>query len=148
MTADGTAKDDVKVPDGDLGKQIQGDFDEGKDLLVTIISAMGEEQVSFFFRAYLPFLSHPCRTRSKHADVLFCTGYFLQGSPQGCLNAFTITVRPPSPSLASKKSNQLFISITALFLIRISDRIHHRTLSSIRSRVSSSSSFIPSILLY
>ena len=44
MTQDGTAKDDVKLPDSDLGKQIQADFDEGKDLLVTIVSAMGEEQ--------------------------------------------------------------------------------------------------------
>ena len=44
MTQDGAAKDDVKVPEGDLGKDIQGGFDEGKDLLVTIISAMGEEQ--------------------------------------------------------------------------------------------------------
>ena len=46
MTADGTAKDDVKVPEGDLGSQITSGFEEGKDLLVTIISAMGEEQVS------------------------------------------------------------------------------------------------------
>ena len=44
MTSDGTPKDDVKVPEGDLGKEIQGSFDEGKDLLVTIVSAMGEEQ--------------------------------------------------------------------------------------------------------
>jgi len=44
MTQDGTSKDDVKVPEGDLGSQIQADFDEGKDLLVTIVSAMGEEQ--------------------------------------------------------------------------------------------------------
>ena len=44
MNQDGASKDDVKVPEGDLGKQIQGDFDEGKDLLVTIVSAMGEEQ--------------------------------------------------------------------------------------------------------
>ncbi|KAI0270740.1 eukaryotic translation initiation factor 5A-2 [Gloeopeniophorella convolvens] len=44
MSADGTSKDDVKVPEGDLGKQIQTDFDDGKDLLVTIVSAMGEEQ--------------------------------------------------------------------------------------------------------
>ncbi|KAJ7145989.1 eukaryotic translation initiation factor 5A-2 [Mycena epipterygia] len=44
MTQDGTAKDDVKVPEGDLGKQIQSDFDDGKELLVTIVSAMGEEQ--------------------------------------------------------------------------------------------------------
>lgn len=45
MTNDGVAKDDVKVPEGDLGKDIQAGFDEGKDLLVTIISAMNEEQV-------------------------------------------------------------------------------------------------------
>jgi translation initiation factor 5A len=44
MTNDGTAKDDVKVPDSDLGKQIIADFENGSDLLVTIISAMGEEQ--------------------------------------------------------------------------------------------------------
>jgi hypothetical protein len=47
MTQDGTAKDDVKVPEGDIGTQISAGFDEGKDLLVTIVSAMGEEQVSF-----------------------------------------------------------------------------------------------------
>jgi hypothetical protein len=46
MTSDGTAKDDVKVPEGDLGKQITTEFEEGKDLLVTIVSAMGEEQVT------------------------------------------------------------------------------------------------------
>jgi len=43
MTNDGTPKDDVKVPEGDLGKQIQNDFEAGKDVLVTIVSAMGEE---------------------------------------------------------------------------------------------------------
>ncbi|CCE82727.1 Piso0_002469 [Millerozyma farinosa CBS 7064] len=43
MTQDGDTKDDVKVPDGDLGAQIQSAFDEGKDLSVTIISSMGEE---------------------------------------------------------------------------------------------------------
>ena len=47
MTPDGASKDDVKVPEGELGTQISGGFDEGKDLLVTIVSAMGEEQVSF-----------------------------------------------------------------------------------------------------
>lgn len=44
MTADGTAKDDVKVPDSDLGKEIQTAFDDGKDILVSILTAMGEEQ--------------------------------------------------------------------------------------------------------
>jgi len=46
MTSDGTPKDDVKVPEGEIGKDIQAGFDNGKDLLVTIISAMGEESVS------------------------------------------------------------------------------------------------------
>ena len=45
MTVDGASKDDVKLPEGDMGKEIQAGFDEGKDLLVTIVSAMGEEAV-------------------------------------------------------------------------------------------------------
>ena len=45
MTQEGVSKDDVKVPEGELGQQISTDFEEGKDLLVTIVSAMGEEQV-------------------------------------------------------------------------------------------------------
>jgi len=43
MTPDGTAKDDVKVPEGDIGKQIAEDFEAGKELLITVIAAMGEE---------------------------------------------------------------------------------------------------------
>lgn len=43
MTMDGNSKDDVKVPEGGLGKQITDDFEDGKELLVTIVSAMGEE---------------------------------------------------------------------------------------------------------
>ncbi|KAJ7353423.1 eukaryotic translation initiation factor 5A [Mycena albidolilacea] len=48
MTQDGVPKDDVKVPEGDLGREIQAGFDNGQDLLVTIISAMGEEQAISF----------------------------------------------------------------------------------------------------
>lgn len=58
MTNDGVAKDDVKLPEGDIGKQIQADFDEGKDLLVTIISAMNEEAVRYWFLG-LSRLSQP-----------------------------------------------------------------------------------------
>ncbi|KAG0349027.1 Eukaryotic translation initiation factor 5A [Podila humilis] len=43
MTADGGNKDDVKLPEGELGEKITADFDEGKELLITIIAAMGEE---------------------------------------------------------------------------------------------------------
>ena len=51
MTQDSNPKDDVKVPEGDLGTQIQAGFDEGKDLLVTIVSAMGEEAAISFKEA-------------------------------------------------------------------------------------------------
>jgi translation initiation factor 5A len=44
MLPDGSTKDDVKIPDGELGEKIQSEFHEGKDLIVTIIAAMGEEQ--------------------------------------------------------------------------------------------------------
>ncbi|KAI8369591.1 eukaryotic translation initiation factor 5A [Radiomyces spectabilis] len=43
MKEDGTTKDDVDLPDNDLGKQIQEMFEEGKELIVTVVSAMGEE---------------------------------------------------------------------------------------------------------
>jgi hypothetical protein len=62
MNNDGVPKDDVKVPEGDLGSQITSDFESGKDLLVTIVSAMDEEQVctdislSYRFCSYRSFL--------------------------------------------------------------------------------------------
>ncbi|EIN05901.1 eukaryotic translation initiation factor 5A-2 [Punctularia strigosozonata HHB-11173 SS5] len=44
MSQDSVAKDDVRVPEGELGEQIVQGFEDGKDLLVTVVSAMGEEQ--------------------------------------------------------------------------------------------------------
>ena len=43
MTADGSTKEDVKVPEGQLGDQLTTDFEEGKDLVVIVQTAMGEE---------------------------------------------------------------------------------------------------------
>ncbi|KAF5352986.1 hypothetical protein D9758_007901 [Tetrapyrgos nigripes] len=48
MTQDGVPKDDVKVPEGEIGTQIEAAFNEGGDVLVTIVSAMGEEQAISF----------------------------------------------------------------------------------------------------
>ncbi|KAL8291571.1 hypothetical protein RQP46_002549 [Phenoliferia psychrophenolica] len=44
MTMEGVTKEDVKVPDTEVGKLIQDQFDEGIDLMITIVAAMGEEQ--------------------------------------------------------------------------------------------------------
>jgi translation initiation factor 5A len=39
----GETKDDVKVPEGELGTKLQEEFASGKSLTVTILKAMGEE---------------------------------------------------------------------------------------------------------
>ncbi|TPX35793.1 hypothetical protein SmJEL517_g01892 [Synchytrium microbalum] len=51
MTGDGSTKDDVKVPEGEVGEKLRAEFGEGKELLVTVISAMGEEAVTTFKEA-------------------------------------------------------------------------------------------------
>ncbi|PWN32898.1 putative HYP2-translation initiation factor eIF5A.1 [Meira miltonrushii] len=51
MSNDGSSKDDVKVPEGEIGEQISSQFDDGKDLMVTIVSAMNEEQAISFKEA-------------------------------------------------------------------------------------------------
>lgn len=43
MLSDGSTKEDIKLPEGELGEKIQADFDEGKEVIVTVVSAMGEE---------------------------------------------------------------------------------------------------------
>ena len=46
LTKSGQTKDDLKLPtDEQLLAQIKAGFDEGKDLVVTVMSAMGEEQI-------------------------------------------------------------------------------------------------------
>ena len=54
MDSDGNSKDDVKVPETDLGREIEKAFEDGKDCLVTIIAAMG--WFSFLFK--IPFNIH------------------------------------------------------------------------------------------
>ncbi|KAG0474160.1 hypothetical protein HPP92_016017 [Vanilla planifolia] len=46
LTENGETKDDLRLPtDDNLLKQITSGFEEGKDLVVTVMSAMGEEQI-------------------------------------------------------------------------------------------------------
>jgi translation initiation factor 5A len=41
MLVDGTPKDDVKVPEGDIGDQIQAAFDDGQDVSLTLPYVQG-----------------------------------------------------------------------------------------------------------
>lgn len=43
MLPTGETKDDVKVPEGEVGEQIRQMFDDGKEIVVTVIKALGEE---------------------------------------------------------------------------------------------------------
>jgi len=45
LTGDGATKDDLKFPEGEIGQQLRSLFDEGKDVVVSVISAMGTEGV-------------------------------------------------------------------------------------------------------
>lgn len=48
MEDDGSLKDDMNMPTSDMGKEIQEKYDEGLSLTLTVMSAMGEEQVIGF----------------------------------------------------------------------------------------------------
>jgi translation initiation factor 5A len=43
LMTDNDSKDDVKLPENDLGNEIQAAFEDGKDIMITILTAMGEE---------------------------------------------------------------------------------------------------------
>eukprot|EP00698_Gefionella_okellyi_P004022 TRINITY_DN13732_c0_g1_i1.p2 TRINITY_DN13732_c0_g1~~TRINITY_DN13732_c0_g1_i1.p2 ORF type:complete len:155 (-),score=14.79 TRINITY_DN13732_c0_g1_i1:63-527(-) len=45
MDEAGNIKEDLKSPEGELGERIRADFDEGKELLLTVYRAMGMEAV-------------------------------------------------------------------------------------------------------
>jgi len=41
----GETRDDLKLPQGDIGQTMQASFSKGEDLLCTVLSAIGEEAV-------------------------------------------------------------------------------------------------------
>ena len=43
MEDSGDTREDIKLPEGDIGKEIQTKFENDDQFMVTIISAMGEE---------------------------------------------------------------------------------------------------------
>ena len=43
MDDSGDTREDIKLPEGDIGKEIQTKHDNDDQFMVTIISAMGEE---------------------------------------------------------------------------------------------------------
>jgi translation initiation factor 5A len=48
MLPNGETKNDIKLPDNEVGVQINENFKNGKDLLIAIVSSMGEEHAMSF----------------------------------------------------------------------------------------------------
>lgn len=48
MTPNGETKDDVRLPEGEIGEQLKTEFEAGKDLIVSVLSSMGIEQAMSF----------------------------------------------------------------------------------------------------
>lgn len=45
MREDGTTKDDLKLPENEVGELIRKDYAADKQLLITVVRAMGDEQI-------------------------------------------------------------------------------------------------------
>jgi len=45
MNDGGDLREDLKLPDGELGAQLRAEFDNGKELLCTVLKSCGEECV-------------------------------------------------------------------------------------------------------
>ncbi|KAJ2372228.1 translation initiation factor eIF5A [Coemansia sp. RSA 2607] len=43
MNESGDTKEDIKLPEGELGETIESEFDAGKELLITVLTSMGIE---------------------------------------------------------------------------------------------------------
>jgi len=51
LTSKGETKNNLKLPEGEIGDQIKQMFDEGKDVVISVLSAMGLEGVVAFKEA-------------------------------------------------------------------------------------------------
>jgi len=45
MKDDGTLREDLKVPEGELGNQLRAEFDIGRELICTVLKALTDEVV-------------------------------------------------------------------------------------------------------
>nr|GMD75323.1 eukaryotic translation initiation factor 5A-4 [Ipomoea batatas] len=97
LTENGNTKDDLRLPtDEALLGQIRGGFDEGKDLILTVMSAMGEEQIcavkdiaKFNLMCMIidsfPFEENGIMKESPYGFCLSCDGYKVYAVKEGKL---------------------------------------------------------------
>merc|ERR1712080_84601 len=51
MIPDGSTKEDLKIPEGEIGEKLREAFNNGKEVTVQVLSAMGMEQAKSFKEA-------------------------------------------------------------------------------------------------
>lgn len=49
MSDNGDLREDLKIPDGDVGQQVRSEYDAGKDILCTVLKSCGEEVRPYFY---------------------------------------------------------------------------------------------------
>lgn len=70
MKDDGEIRDDIKIPEGDVGKEIQTKFEASEDFMVTILSAMGQE-AAIATKAMTKWRTNCCLMQSFCYDCVF-----------------------------------------------------------------------------
>jgi len=48
LLPDGSTKEDLKLPSGELGTKMRAAFDDGKEVMVCVLKAMGTEEAKSF----------------------------------------------------------------------------------------------------
>lgn len=83
MTDSGDLREDLKIPEGDLGTQLRSEYDAGKELLVSIINCMSDMfQISFDIDCN--FLMENAHTRTLYVISVHRTQILWRGSCYCC----------------------------------------------------------------
>jgi translation initiation factor 5A len=72
MNDNGDLREDLKVPDGDLGTQIRADFENGRELLVSFITACFAHLIYYMDDNHVSFLLTVHRFESLRRRVCDC----------------------------------------------------------------------------
>ncbi|MEQ2225837.1 hypothetical protein ILYODFUR_021561, partial [Ilyodon furcidens] len=86
MDDNGETREDLKVPDGDLGKEIEKKYSGGEQFMVSVLKAVDEEHLKFWkldpvsfsctsYSGQLGILLSPLRCPSKAFTAPLCSTY-------------------------------------------------------------------------
>lgn len=71
MSDNGDLREDLKVPEGEVGAQLRADYDAGKDILCTVLKSCGEEVSICFCNSYFESVKLFVHVRNFIVMVVF-----------------------------------------------------------------------------